>query len=528
MTPSSLPIPAAQYLRVSTDRQEYSLENQTDEISKYAARHGFSVIQTYSDPAISGVLLRKRKGLKKLIQDVVQGQAPFRAVLVYDVSRWGRFQDTDESAHYEFLCKSAGVRVHYCAENFSNDDNLPNLIMKSLKRAMAGEYSRELGTKVFAGQRRGASQGFRQGSVPGFALRRMLVSSNGIAKQILADGERKSIASDRTILVPGPESEVRCVQEIYEMFLKRRMTCSDIARALNRQRVPYLKDAEWSLRAVHTILTHPKYMGCNVYGRFSQRLYTPLVQKPESEWIVTPGAFEPIVSPEIFAKVQQRIERNNSALPRNRSDADLLNALRAVRTKNGRIRVGLLKSIPHTPSAQTYHSRFGGVVKAYERIGYAGYWDANWIETRRRIQRLRNELMKEIVDDDPGHVCIECRRNGYRSRLQVSGTLVSVVASRPFHAYKDDVRWLLWPRPGEASLITLVARLNLECDRFKDMFLIPPVGEAVAVYLKDCDPRLHDDARLVDLSAFRCTIDRLLQCSSRFPRHLRRGAIAAS
>jgi hypothetical protein len=31
-------------------------------------------------------------------------------------SRWGRFQDADESAHYEFLCKSAGIPVHYCAE----------------------------------------------------------------------------------------------------------------------------------------------------------------------------------------------------------------------------------------------------------------------------------------------------------------------------------------------------------------------------------------------------------------------------
>ena len=68
MLPGPLPIPAAQYLRVSTDRQEYSLENQTDEILKYAARYGFSIIQTYSDPAISGVLLRKRKGLQKFIQ----------------------------------------------------------------------------------------------------------------------------------------------------------------------------------------------------------------------------------------------------------------------------------------------------------------------------------------------------------------------------------------------------------------------------------------------------------------------------
>jgi DNA invertase Pin-like site-specific DNA recombinase len=159
--------PAAQYLRMSNERQEYSLEYQTQAIAKYAYDQGFCVVHTYSAPAISGVLLRRRKGLQKLIQDVVQGWATYKAVLVYDVSRWGRFQDTDESAHYELLCKSAGVPVHYCAEAFPNDDAWPSMIMKSLKRVMAGEYSRELGVKVFAGQKRGATLGFRQGAVPG-------------------------------------------------------------------------------------------------------------------------------------------------------------------------------------------------------------------------------------------------------------------------------------------------------------------------------------------------------------------------
>lgn len=177
--PTLAAVPVAQYLRMSTERQEYSIPNQTQAIATYAYKHGFTVVETYSDPASSGVLFRRRKGLQKLIRDIVQGQARFRAVLVYDVSRWGRFQDTDESAHYEYLCKSAGVRVHYCAESFSNDDSLPSSILKSLKRAMAGEYSRELGEKVFAGQQRGAGLGFRQGGKPGYGFRRLLVSPDG-------------------------------------------------------------------------------------------------------------------------------------------------------------------------------------------------------------------------------------------------------------------------------------------------------------------------------------------------------------
>lgn len=117
-----------------------------------------------------------RHGLRQLLRDVVDGTPEYRAILVYDVSRWGRFQDTDESAHYEFLCKSAGVPVHYCAEQFSNDGSLPSLIIKTLKRTMAAEYSREMGVKIVAGQKRLTLLGFKQGGAAGYGLRRMLLS----------------------------------------------------------------------------------------------------------------------------------------------------------------------------------------------------------------------------------------------------------------------------------------------------------------------------------------------------------------
>ena len=192
-------IAAAQYLRMSTD----SLENQSSAIHKYAESHGFEVIHTYADAARSGLVLRRRTGLRQLLQDVVSGNTDYRAILVYDVSRWGRFQDTDESVHYEFLCKSAGVPLHYCAEAFANDGILPSLIMKTLKRTMAAEFSRELSVKVLAGQKVLAHPGFKQGGMPGYALRRVLVSADRVPKQRLGHGERKSIATDRVILVPG-------------------------------------------------------------------------------------------------------------------------------------------------------------------------------------------------------------------------------------------------------------------------------------------------------------------------------------
>jgi DNA invertase Pin-like site-specific DNA recombinase len=173
------PVPAAQYLRVSTDHQQYSLDNQADAIARYADERGFNITKIYIDAAKSGLRLKNRDGLKQLLKDVVEGNRDYKAILVYDVSRWGRFQDTDESAHYEFLCKSAGVPVHYCAETFENDNSMPGLIMKTLKRTMAGEYSRELPSKIRAGLVRLTKNGFKPGGQPVYGMRRMLLDTRG-------------------------------------------------------------------------------------------------------------------------------------------------------------------------------------------------------------------------------------------------------------------------------------------------------------------------------------------------------------
>jgi len=86
---------AAQYVRASTEHQQYSTENQADKIKEYADHRGMEIVCTYSDDGKSGLSIGGRASLKKLIADVEAGGADFNVILVYDVSRWGRFQDTD-------------------------------------------------------------------------------------------------------------------------------------------------------------------------------------------------------------------------------------------------------------------------------------------------------------------------------------------------------------------------------------------------------------------------------------------------
>jgi DNA invertase Pin-like site-specific DNA recombinase len=401
MTDAKPLVPAAQYTRMSTEHQQYSPENQSASIRRYAEGHGFTVIRTYSDPAKSGLSLKNRRGLRDLLQDVTGGNIDYKAILVYDVSRWGRFQDTDEAAHYEFLCKSAGVPIHYCAETFANDGSLPSSIMKALKRVMAGEYSRELGIKVIAGQKRLAELGFKQGGIPGYGFRRLLVSHNRTPKQLLASGEMKSIATDRVILVPGPAREIEEVREMFRKFTVDRQSLHAIAHDLNQRGVPSVQNKRWTHSVVANMLSHPKYVGCNVFNRTTMRLGTAPVAVPTSDWVICPGAHEGIVDSKTFALAQEISGRASR-----KTNGQILQELRSLLAVKGKLSNKIINECVELPSSRTLSFRFGGVRRAFELIGYD--WKNNGRKTdEQMLQHLRlllashGRLSIPIIDAAP-------------------------------------------------------------------------------------------------------------------------------
>src|SRR5579872_6781331 len=91
--PSSTFSRAAQYLRMSTEHQQYSIANQSAAIALYAAAHNIGIIRSFADEGRSGTTIKGRRGLQELLRVVESGGADFELVLVYDVSRWGRFSD---------------------------------------------------------------------------------------------------------------------------------------------------------------------------------------------------------------------------------------------------------------------------------------------------------------------------------------------------------------------------------------------------------------------------------------------------
>ncbi len=461
---------AAMYVRMSTEHQQYSTENQSDVIREYAARRGLEITETFTDAGKSGLRIDGRDALKRLIDKVQNGAAEFRTILAYDVSRWGRFQDADESAYYEYICKRAGITVQYCAEQFENDGSIASNIVKTVKRAMAGEYSRELSAKVFQGQCRLIELGYRQGGPAGFGLRRMLIDEKGQAKGELQRGEKKSIQTDRVILVPGPETEVETVRRIYRQFLDGRSE-REIARQLNGEGLLTDRGMAWTRGTVRELLTNEKYVGHNVFNRRSFKLKKKRVQNPPEMWVRDDDAFEPLVDVADFHTVRGII----LARARRLSEDEMLGRLRALIDERGHVTGTVIDETENMPSAAAYRHRFGSLLRAYERVGFSTGRDFSHLETTRRLRDLHPTLVADVVRSLEA-VGARVEREPGADLLVINGLFrVAIVVSRYEVTTTGAPRWTIaFDRDVDPEL-TIAVRMNGGNAAPLDYFIFPSV-----------------------------------------------------
>ena len=462
-------IRAAQYVRMSTEHQQYSTVNQEDVIREYAERRSYEIVRTYADEGKSGLNVAGRRQLRRLIDDVQNGQADFKAILVYDISRWGRFQDADESAYYEYLCKRAGIEVHYCAEQFENDGGPTSTIIKSVKRAMAGEYSRELSSKVFKGQCRLIELGYRQGGMPGYGLRRMLINQAGQPKGTLARGECKSLQTDRVILVPGPDDELRIVRWIYDQFSTAGKREAEIAAELNTQGLVTDLGRPWTRGSVHQVLSNEKYIGHNVYNRTSFKLKKKHVRNPPDMWVRADSAFTPIVSAEAFFMARGIIQERARRL----SDEDMLARLKELARRQPTLSGHLIDAADDMPSSATYRSRFGSLVAAYRLAGYEPGRDYRYVEVNRDLRAMYPQLVADVMRRLDA-VGATVTRDATSDLLLINGEYsATMVLSRCRQTSAGSLRWLIQLDHQLAPDITILVRMDAANQRPTDYYLLP-------------------------------------------------------
>ena len=456
---------------MSTDHQKYSTENQLDTIRRYADQRGYTIVRIFEDSGRSGLRMDGRDGLKSLMLEVQSGTAEFQAILVYDVSRWGRFQDADEGAYHEHICSRAGIPVHYCGEQFDNDGSIGSILLKNVKRVMAGEYSRELSVKVFAGQCRLIEHGFRQGGPAGFGLRRLLIDEDRNPKGELGRGDRKSLQTDRVVLTAGPLEEIEHVHSIYSMFVEEGKTEREIALALNQRGIMSDLGRPWTRSAIHQILTNEKYIGNNIFNRVSFKLKKRRVVNRPDTWVRADGVFPSIVDRALFERARAIIDQRGNHY----SDEELLSLLQTVLDEEGSLSGLIIDERDGMPSSSLYRHRFGSLVRAYSLIGYAPDRDYKYIEINRHIRESFPGLLAEIVAGlGSAGGSVVCDPVSHLLTVNREFT-ASIVLARSIETKTGSLRWQIRFDTGLAPDVTVAVRLDHSNEQPLDYYILPSI-----------------------------------------------------
>jgi DNA invertase Pin-like site-specific DNA recombinase len=467
---------AAAYVRMSTEHQQYSTANQLDGLREYAAHHGWNIVKVYADEGRSGLSIEGRAALSQMISEVLTKKVSFAHILVYDVSRWGRFQDPDEAAHYEFICREAGVPVHYCAEPFDNNLSLASTIAKNLKRAMAGEYSRELSVKVFRGACRLVQLGYKQGGSAIYGLRRMLIDHNAQPKAILKRGEQKCLQTDRVVYVPGPEEEIKVVRWIFEAFVVEGLSAAEITRQLNARGIAGESGRPWLAGAVRDLLRHEHYIGNLVYSRTSFKLKGLRVVNPPDQWIRKENAFTEVVPRELFFKAREIFESNRRKY--HPTDEYLLATMRALLAEHGRLSSELMKQLKQSPSPGTFINHFGSLVNAYRLAGFNPRLDYRHFEIARRMYQINKAMIAGIIRQIESlgatvtwnqQTRVLCLNNELRIGILFARHIVTDFGSSRWVLRWDSERW----KPGHKPDLTMAVRMDHHNRDIRDYYLLP-------------------------------------------------------
>ena len=265
------------YARFSSSSQrEASIDEQVKVCREYAEKHDYSIINVYSDSALTGKT-DDRPALQKLLSDSYKHL--FKAVLVYSIDRFGR--DLEQTLSNEKILRNNGVSLLSATENFSDDPS--GLFFRNIMMSYAQYYSDELSVKIKRGM--------------DYNAERCLYNGGGVPLGY-------QISKDKHFEInPNTASIVKC---IYEMYADGK-TITEITSYLNAQVFKTAKGVAFNKNSLHTILTNKRYLGYYIYSGKE-----------------IPNGIPRIISDELFERVEESLAKNKKAPARARAKVEYL------------------------------------------------------------------------------------------------------------------------------------------------------------------------------------------------------------
>lgn len=460
---------AVLYLRMSSDRQKYSIKNQSCVLYAYAVEHGLDVVNQFCDQAKSGLTFEGRPAMRQLIELVKAGDCGFEFILTYDISRWGRFQDADESAYYEHLCTHSGVRVIYCAEAFDTYEGPISFVMKSLKRTFAAEYSRDLSQRVSDARWRLAKAGLHTGSYAPCGLRRVVISRDSHVIGTVEDGYIRREPGDRIVVRPGPKDEQAVVRRIFREFRDPNRSIAAIARGLNESASSRLKRRPWTVSMVRRVLTDERYVGNVVSRSFHRRGQVGRSRTP-TQMVRHEAVFKPIVPVSHFHAAAARLGQ-----ARQLDNAALIENLKNIYAEKGKIAASLLGGRHGSPGATVYYRRFGGLFSAYRAAGIALSRNTTWVDRNKATSADRIKIMDIVA--------AQLQRAKHSITIDYGNAILNVDGAWEIHVRllrarrkEGRIGWTFSLTDDHRADLLLLLRLDEAGSQMVDMYLIPTLS----------------------------------------------------
>ena len=286
-----------------------------------------------------------------------------------------------------------------------------------------------------------------------------------------------SIATDRVILVPGPQVEIEIVNEVYRFFVEKGMSEREIATALNNRNIATDLDRAWSRGSVHQLLINEKYIGNNVWAKTSCKLKGAHVQNAPGDWVRADAVFEGIVPSGMFDAAQAIIAQRSSKL----TNDEMLEVLARILKQNGALSGLIINEAEDCPSSSSFRSRFGSLLRAYTLVGFTPDRDYSYLETNRKLREMYPAIIQSVVDGIIGAGgAVACDPSTDLMTVNREFT-ASLVIARCFQTGAGNMRWKLRLDTPLRPDLTVAVRMDAANSSPLDYYLLPRLDMRDAV-----------------------------------------------